>query len=56
VGSKNFDPSNVESRKVLEAYESAKATAGKNSAPEKNENTAEKGFPSGLSSGDNQEG
>lgn len=57
VGSKNFDPSaNAEARKALEAYESAKASAGKNSSAEKSENPAEKGFPSGFSSGDNERG
>jgi flagellar basal-body rod modification protein FlgD len=45
-----------EARKALEAYEAAKSTAGKNTATEKSEKPAEKGFPSGFSSGDNQEG
>lgn len=56
VGSKNLDPSNAEARKALEAYESAKASAGKIPTSEKSEKSAEKGFPSGFSSGDNQEG
>lgn len=58
VGSKNLDPSGLsaEARKALEAYESAnaaKVSDGKNSVDEKNEKTAEKGFPSGLSSDEN---
>jgi len=58
VGSKNLDPSAAsgEARKALEAYESAKGSAGKNPTNEKSEKSAEKGFPSGFSSGDNQEG
>ncbi len=47
---------NVEARKALEAYEAAKTSVGKNPTPEKNENPAEKGFPSGFSSGDNNQG
>ncbi len=58
VGSKNLDPStaNGEARKALEAYEAAKTSVGKNPTTEKNEKPAEKGFPSGFSSGDNSEG
>jgi flagellar basal-body rod modification protein FlgD len=58
AGSKNFDPAtaNTEARKALEAYEAAKSTGGKNPPDEKSENSAEKGFPSGFSSGDNQAG
>lgn len=60
VGSKNLDSSatNVEARKALEAYEAsqanaAKAAAGKNISEEKNEKSAEKGFPSGLTAEQN---
>jgi flagellar hook assembly protein FlgD len=65
VGSKNLDgtATSSEARKALEAYESANAKAGtanaekssdgKNVSAEKSEKTAEKGFPSGLSSSDN---
>jgi flagellar basal-body rod modification protein FlgD len=58
VGSKNLDPSHLsgEARKALEAYEAAKSTASENSPTEKSEKPAEKGFPSGLSSGDNNKG
>jgi flagellar basal-body rod modification protein FlgD len=58
VGSKNLDPStaNSEARKALEAYEAAKTSVGKNPTTEKNEKSAEKGFPSGFSSGDNNQG
>lgn len=45
-----------DARKAFEAYEAAKTTAGKIPATEKSENQAEKGFPSGLSSGDNNQG
>ncbi len=53
VGSRNLDPSsNAEARKALEAYEAAKGTDGKNFTTENSEKSAEKGFPSGLSSDD----
>jgi flagellar basal-body rod modification protein FlgD len=45
-----------EARKALEAYEAAKTSVGKNPTTEKNEKPAEKGFPSGFSSGDNNQG
>ncbi len=55
VGSRNVDPAaNAEARKALEAYEAAKATEGNKVASEKIEKTAEKGFPNGISSGDNE--
>ncbi len=41
-------------RKAMEAYEAATLAAGKNSATENNEKSAEKGFPSGFSSGDTE--
>lgn len=41
-------------RKALEAYEAATLAAGKNSATENSEKSAEKGFPSGFSSGDTE--
>jgi flagellar basal-body rod modification protein FlgD len=57
-GSKNLDSTamNADARKALEAYESAsaaKGSDGKNVSAEKSEKTAEKGFPSGLSSDEN---
>jgi flagellar basal-body rod modification protein FlgD len=60
VGSKNLDASSMspEARRALEAYESARADTAKSAdgqiaAAENNENQAEKGFPSGFSSGEN---
>lgn len=54
VGSKPLDGSQAEARKALEAYEAAKNTSGKISANENSEKPAEKGFPNGFSSGDNE--
>ncbi|MBC7384550.1 MAG: flagellar hook assembly protein FlgD [Cryobacterium sp.] len=42
----------TEARKALDAYEAAKASDGKNSAVQKSEKSAEKGFPNGISSED----
>lgn len=44
----------ADARKAFEAYEAANVAAGKNITTENNEKQAEKGFPSGFSSGDTE--
>ena len=56
-GSKPLEGGNAEAARAIQMYESAKSAAGKNSSTESVENTSkheEKGFPNGISSGDNE--
>lgn len=53
MGSKPME-TNPEAARAIQMYESAKSSAGKNSSTENIEKPEEKGFPNGLSSGDNE--
>jgi flagellar hook assembly protein FlgD len=57
AGSKPLDGGNAEAARAIQMYESAKSAGGKNSSTDNIENNskpAEKGFPNGISSGDNE--
>ncbi len=52
-GPKSPDGMGADARRAAAAYEAAKVAPGNNLATENSEKSLEKGFPSGLSSGDN---
>ncbi len=57
LGSKPLDSGNAEAARAIQMYESAKSAGGKNPSTENVENSEiseEKGFPNGISSGDNE--